>query len=313
MIASKDPFCMVNIQALKGLWVASLPVIRTRTELYSSVWGRYIETVYGKNATTDLFPFDLRCFTHWWPNLLPLSVRPLFEKHYRPGGIAAASRGSLVQYDKERSDAWHLYLLDDADVTSTLNAALREHHSGMSSAPFVDGHHVIRQEAIALRPNDASIWMRETSRTIRSPFPNNAWVEVYHGFDDCLRSDKNRSFDVGWWAHHAPGSGVWVNLGATVVTTAVGYRVACSATAILMNRSATPCNVCCRPAHVHLRANALDLGFDSYQSIGPRGGTGNNFLNEIAFFKPKCSSRNNTNPPELGLRRGGRWKSSVRI
>ena len=165
----------------------------------------------------------------------------------------------------------------------------------------------MRQEAIALRPNDASIWMQGTTRTIRGPFPSGAWVEVYHGFDDCLRSDKARRFDVGWWAHHAPGSGVWVNLGATIVTTAVGYRVACSATASLMNRSTTPCNVCCRPAHVHLRANALDLGFDSYQSIGHRGGTGTNFMYEVAFFRPKCSSGNDTNPPELHLRRGGRW------
>ena len=306
---SRDRFCTVNVDALQDLWVNALPVIHSRSELHTSVWRQYIETVYGKNLATDVFPFDLRCFTHWWRHLLPLGVRPLFQKHYQPGGLAKASRGSVVQYDKERDDAWHLYLLDDADVTSTLNTSLRERRSGISSAPFIDDHKVKRREAIALRPSDASLWMRGTKRTVRGPFPSDAWVEVHHGFDDCLHADKSGRFDVGWWAHHAPGSGVWVNLGATIVTTAVGYRVACAATAQLTNRSVEPCNVCCVPAHVHLRANALKLGIDSYQSIGRRGGTGKNSVYELAFFRPKCSSGNDTNrnPPELGLRRGGRF------
>ena len=97
-IISPDPFCSVNLGAISDLWFfKALPVIH-RSELAASVWRHYLHAVYGPLHSDESFPIDLRCFTHWWHKFLPPSERSLFEAHYRPGGLAAAVRGSLVDY-----------------------------------------------------------------------------------------------------------------------------------------------------------------------------------------------------------------------
>ena len=127
-IISPDPFCTIHLAAVRNLWFfQALPVIHNQSELMASEWRHYLHAVYGSLHSEESFPIDLRCFTHWWHKLLPRSKRALFQRHYRPGGLAAAVRGSLVDYSgvsaKHGAVAWQLYLLDDADVTSTMNEA----------------------------------------------------------------------------------------------------------------------------------------------------------------------------------------------
>lgn len=127
----------------------------------------------------------------------------------------------------------------------------------------------------------------------------------------CQRSSWTcaTAHEVGWWAHYAPGSGVWANVGTTLITGARGYRVACAATAQLTNRSSAACDQCCRPAHEVLFVAASELHFTSMQSCcGQRGGTGRSSHYEIVFFKGLCAQWriHNTSacPRELNLRSG---------
>jgi len=318
-IISPDPFCSVKLGVVTDLWFfKALPVLRTSSDLAASVWRPYLEAVYGP-LHPESFPIDLRCFTHWWHRLLPHTERALFQAHYRPGGLAAGVRGALVDYSGvsaiNGAAAWQLYLLDDADVTSTLKNASRHDRSRWSgelaAVPFRTN--VVETEPIALNPHSAlaSLWQTDDRVAIRGPVPSHTWIEVYHEFNDCAAAGgRAQQNEVGWWAHHAPGSGVWANVGRTMITGARGYRVACTATAQLTNRSSAACDRCCRPAHELLFAAATELKYYSMQSCcGQRGGTGRSTQFEIVFFTRTCDEwrRNNRStacPEELNLRSG---------
>jgi len=318
---SPDPLCAIHLGAVRDLWFfQALPVIRNRAHLMTSEWRDYLHAVYGPLDSKESFPIDMRCFTHWWHNLLPMGQRSLFQRHYRPGGLAAATRGSLVDYSRIRTKngtvAWQLYLLDDADVTSTMNKVMKRYEHQLTAVPFLTTtrQRRLKLEPIALKPsyNLTSSWQRDYKRfTIRGPVPSHAWIEVYHEFDDCTHATKQKGGltpNVGWWAHFAPGSGVWANVGTTLIVGANGYRVACTATAKLTNRSTEACDHCCTPAHELLTKSALDLQYTSLQSCcGMRGGTGKSNVYEIVFFTPTCvRPRIDTSacPPELNLRSG---------
>jgi hypothetical protein len=280
----------------------------------TSEWRDYIHAVYGSLESHDSFPIDLRCFTHWWHGLLPPGKRSLFQRHYRPGGLAAAVRGSLVDYAGSRSTgrglAWQLYLLDGADVTSVMRGAMGRFDNELVSVPFRD--RAVTFEPVALSPssNLTALWQDERAFTIRAPVPSHAWIEVHHEYSDCEGSKFGlEGKHVGWWAHYAPGSGVWANVGKTLVAGRAGYRAACTATAQRTNRSTAPCDACCTPAHQVLRTSATDLQYDSLQSCcGARGGTGASVMFEIVFFAAACPRQRSLNtstcPPELNLRRG---------
>ena len=319
-IHSPDPFCAIHLGAVRDLWFfQALPVISNWSQLMTSEWRDYLHAVYGPLDSEESFPIDLRCFTHWWHNLLPMSQRSLFQRHYRPGGLAAATRGSLVDYSgvsaKKGAVAWQLYLLDDADVTSTMNRAMGRYEHQLTAVPFHTNGGVEFQP-IALNPSYklTSLWQHDERFTIRGPVPSHAWIEVYHEFNDCAHASRPKhvrgglSPNVGWWAHFAPGSGVWANVGTTLIVGAQGYRVACTATATFTNRSTTACDRCCTPAHKILTESALDLQYTSLQSCcGQRGGTGQATQYEIVFFTPTCvQQRINSSacPPELNLRSG---------
>jgi len=139
--------------------------------------------------------------------------------------------------------------------------------------------------------------------------PSHTWIEVYHEFNDCVHANGGRAHEIGWWAHYAPGSGVWANVGTTLITGARGYRVACTATAQLTNRSSAACDQCCTPAHELLFMSASELNYTSMQSCcGQRGGTGQSTQFEIVFFTRTCDKWRNNNssacPRKLNLRSG---------
>ena len=233
-IHSPDHLCAIHLGAVRNLWFfQALPVISNRAQLMTSEWRDYLHAVYGHLDSEESYPIDLRCFTHWWHNLLPVGQRSLFERHYRPGGLANATRGSLVDYSgigpKKGSVAWQLYLLDDADVTSAMNGVMGSYKHQVTAVSIDTGKRRVELKPIALEPsyNLTSLWQHDYKRfTIRGPVPSHTWIEVYHDYNDRTHATKQKGGltpNVGWWAHFAPGSGVWANVGRTIIVGAGGY------------------------------------------------------------------------------------------
>ena len=61
---------------------------------------------------------------------------------------------------------------------------------------------------------------------LQGAFASNTRVEIYHQYDDCGVTGNGTS-EIGYWAHYAPGSGVFADLGRTVVTGGAGYGERC--------------------------------------------------------------------------------------
>ena len=99
-------------------------------------------------------------------------------------------------------------------------------------------------------------------------FASKARVEIYHQYDDCAAGGMAGK-EIGYWAHYAPGSGVFADLGTTVVTGSGGYGDAVRHLANADSNSKTS-------HHDLLYRTARERGYDSVQSCcGKRGGTFN--------------------------------------
>lgn len=129
------------------------------------------------------------------------------------------------------------------------------------------------------------------NRSYLLPQPSDTRVEIYHDYDDCLHADKQplgEMAQVGFWAHYAPGSGVFANLGTTLSATGKGYNEVCRA----VLGDSPKCAACCTPTHKIVRTFMLERGYDSTQSCcAPRGGTFNRNMHELTFWRPVCTPR----------------------
>ena len=175
--------------------------------------------------------------------------------------------GKGVRNEQHESLTWHVYLLSDANIGRYGKIWLN------STAEVVDQ------------------WQRVANRRIVGPFASNTRVEVYHEWDDCRHAHcaggPKAECDVGYWAHLAPGSGVFLNLGKTIVTDGGGYGHGCKA---LVGKDDPACNQCCTPNHVALVQAAVAQRYDSLQSCcQTRGGSAPEKYYEIVFFKSTCA------------------------
>lgn len=93
-------------------------------------------------------------------------------------------------------------------------------------------------------------------------------IEIFHSFDDCAHGHTRK--DVGFWGHFAPGSGVYANLGRTMVVSGGGYGEACR---FLLGPTNPRCRGCCTPVHHVISDEFRKRKIDSLQSCcGYRGG-----------------------------------------
>lgn len=127
------------------------------------------------------------------------------------------------------------------------------------------------------------------NRSYLLPQHSHTRVEIYHDYDDCLHADKQPGgviAQVGFWAHYAPGSGVFANLGSTLSVTGRGYGEVCRA----VLGDSPRCTACCTPTHKIVRTLMLERGYDSTQSCcAPRGGTFDRKMHELTFWRPTCT------------------------
>ena len=223
------------------------------------MWEQYIHEVYGELGGMD-FPLDLRCFTFWWKRSLPSVIYPTFYKHYH-ASATNATMGDVLDIGY-RKLAWQVYLLEHSDFDVSLGRVLN------GSIPIKDIGGVMRSST------------------------DNQWVEIFHDMDDCTHASRSQRAaaapQVGYWAHYAPGSGIFANLGRTLVSDRSGYVSACQA----LLPSVQACKTSMKtsiPAHMALRQAAILANFSSLQSCcGPRGGNPYVKFFEIAFFLSEC-------------------------
>ncbi len=152
-------------------------------------------------------------------------------------------------------------------------------------------------EIVAIGRDAWQIYSLE-NRSLFLPVPSHDRMELYHDFDDCKHATQtgNTLAQVGFWAHFAPGSGVFAGVGRTLHVGPKGYGDACRA----ILGDVPVCSPCCTPTHVVLRHLALQRGYDSVQSCcGPRGGILHRNVYEVVFFQPRCSVNSSDSCPQF--------------
>ena len=128
-------------------------------------------------------------------------------------------------------------------------------------------------------------------RYLTGAFASKARVGIYHQYDDC--GTAGGVTEIGYWAHYAPGSGVFADLGTTVVTGSGGYGDAVRHLANADSNSKTA------PPHDLLYRTARERGYDSVQSCcGERGGVRNRYLYEMSFYGSSC--KGSDDDPRVG-------------
>ena len=257
---SPDERCRVNVLYMEDLWIMELPVLYNATPARTIGWETYLKLVYGELDISD-YPVDLRCFTFWWKYHIPKHVIQLFNDNY--ADTPTGKIGEVVDIGLKKI-AWQIVLYNDQpSFVPSKNPPL-----------IVEG-------LPDLWPN--------IQRFIVPPVMNHQYIEIFHDFNDWSRAWPRYS-QVGWWAHHAPGSGIFAPSGATIISGADGYMDACK----VLDPKNPDCRVCCTPAHVALRTAALKHNLSSLQSCcGQRGGHALPLWNEIAFFTAACDDCKN--------------------
>ena len=278
-LSSPDPLYGVHLANLQGraTWLLRLPVFLHMAQLHpTSPWGRYLRAVYGVLSERD-FPIDVRCFLLFYADELPGGVRrSLFEPNVysvarqQKGDYSRLTQGHVLDVTGAAGCAWLVYLHEDASIDPQLHRAKKPLLVNPSAG------HINRLMAGSL------------GRSLTGAFASNARVEIYHRYDDCATGGGMAGKEIGYWAHYAPGSGVFANLGATVVTGSGGY-----ADAVRHLTTADPKT----SHHDLLYRTARARGYDSVQSCcGKRGGTFHFY--EISFYGSSC--RGSDDDPRVG-------------
>lgn len=278
-LSSPDPLCGVHLANLQGraTWLLRLPVFLHMAQLHpASPWGRYLRAVYGALSERD-FPIDVRCFLLFYADELPGGVRrSLLEPNVysvarqQKGDYSRLTQGHVLDFTGAAGCAWLVYLHEDASIDPRLHRA---------------------KKPLLVNPSAGQIsrlMAGSMGRSLTGAFASNARVEIYHRYDDCATGGGMAGKEIGYWAHYAPGSGVFANLGTTVVTGSGGY-----ADAVRHLATADPKT----SHHDLLYRTARARGYDSVQSCcGKRGGTFNFY--EISFYGSSC--RGSDDDPRVG-------------
>ena len=277
-LSSPDPRCGVHLSNLQGraAWLLRLPVFLHMAQLHpASPWGRYLRAVYGALSERD-FPIDVRCFLLFYADELPRGVRrSLFEPNLysvvrqQKGDYSRLKQGHVLDVTGAAGCAWMVYLHDAASIDPQLHRA---------------------KTPLLVNPSAGQIsrlMAGSVGRSLTGAFASNARVEIYHRYDDCAAGGV-AGREIGYWAHYAPGSGVFANLGTTVVTGSGGYDDAVRHLADADPKTSH---------HDLLYRTARARGYDSVQSCcGKRGGTFNFY--EMSFYGSSC--RGSDDDPRVG-------------
>ena len=188
LTSSIDPLCRVNLTATAHLWTSVLPVIKSATQLRRSEWLPYLTAVYGNLEDPVDFPIDLRCFTFFYPHLIPTWVASILNQHMRTANKSHhdhLSNGDVLMAGTRRF-AWQVYLLGS--------------HSEPSAILYIP---------MTAAHKRVEIW--------------HDFDDCRHAGIDAVRDGAQ----IGFWGHFAPGSGIFATMGRTLITGANGYREAC--------------------------------------------------------------------------------------
>lgn len=275
---SPDPRCTLRLNKLAGVWLLELPVFFTLQEVDASAWKDYIHHLYAPLQTND-FPIDMRCFTFFWPRLLPRVYRPLFEHHLldhcgpiinncawklkghpMPSWYESIGRGGVIDAGFQVSDiAWRVYV----------DPSLSVHSDELTNnVVYNNGTHV--QVLTTDEHNQTTLLSRVSAINTIAPFPNNKRVEVFHDLDDCVQSNKQTSPSkfrngtpiCGYWMSRAPGSGIWFDLGRTIA-----FRGSYSQLCAVLGGCHGP-----GASHEAMVLRSRERGIDSFQAIGSHPG-----------------------------------------
>ena len=262
-MTSPDRHCRLRLSRIRSLWTMQLPVLWSAEHLDGTAWAPYIRDVYGDLHHSD-FPIDLRCFTFWWKRRLPAEAFAWFRSHYRPS-LYNVSQGDILDIGW-RGAAWQVYLWSHSDFGPHVHSGVRP----------------VRDQGGLIKPST-----------------DDEWIEIYHDVDDCAAAIKTPSEplpQVGYWAFFAPGSGIFANVGKTLISGSRGYKAACELLTNTSARKFRPHHTCSVPgayAHVPLRRAAVAAGYNTLQSCcGLRGGSGHTLFYEIMFMDASCPYAN---------------------
>ena len=281
-LSSPDPLCGVHLSNLQGraAWLLKLPVFLHMAQLHpASPWGRYLRAVYGELSESD-FPLDVRCFIFFYADELPRGVmQSLFEPNMysvvrqQKGDYSRLKQGHILDFTGAAGCAWLVYLHDEASIDPQL-------------------HQVKKPLLVNPSAGQISRLMAGSTgrgRYLTGAFASKARVEIYHQYDDCAAGGAAGK-EIGYWAHYAPGSGVFADLGTTVVTGSGGYGDAVRHLANADSNSKTS-------PHDLLYRTARERGYDSVQSCcGKRGKTYNFY--EMSFYGSSC--KGSDDDPRVG-------------
>ena len=219
---SPDPHCLLHLDAVNqtsGRWVLSLPVFHSLAQLGASPWAEYIASLYAPLDDND-FPIDLRCFTFWWRTRLPAPlVKQYFVPHILQTPQHLTSTNIIRQPTGKRLYASeHIYMAQNGDVVPMGNGfgawqivmTSSVHRAINGREPLTEGYDPGARPALRI--------------PFMTPLKPGSRVEVFH-------EAKDATCESGWWAHVAPGSGIWVGVGRTVAAgTEGGHDEACAVT-----------------------------------------------------------------------------------
>jgi len=187
LTGSPDPRCLLVLSQLPA-WMLQLPVIWSPAQLHDSPFAYYLIAVY-PHLSTDDFPLDLRCFIVWWHRILPeREKKQLFEPHLPENNRSATRHRGTLQVQARNGDLLPL---------------------GVS--------HVAWQ---------IYLWEEPDHLPMVSPLMQHSRIEIFHDMNDCASTKPAGQYDVGYWAHLGPGSGIYAHLGKSLAP-ARGYHDAC--------------------------------------------------------------------------------------
>lgn len=249
--SSPDPRCRVNLTATAHLWTRALPLIEDAAQLNRSGWWPYLTALYGDLEEPGDFPIDVRCFTLFYPNLLPAWVSSLLRTNMRSGRRGwrhKHTRNGEVLLIGTKRLVWQVYLLGSPFEASAVP------YGGKASAD-----------------ERVEIW--------------HDFDDCRHAGPDAI--DKGAR--IGFWGHFAPGSGIFARLGKTLVTGQGGYGEACTRFVADPETSCAGCCRPVHE-RVYAAVSRLGYD-SMQSCCGYRGGDWSTRAFEITLFSGKCGAR----------------------
>jgi len=195
-------------------WHRRLPTFASLDALRSNAhWSAYLDQVYGLDTLT--FPFDLRRLTTFYSTAFessssfPLDRVPLL-------GTATPAAG---------------YNLTHASLSMALDDVLTPVRGGkrpVCGRHALDAYRLYHHPPFSEDAAERTIWLYghhhhkdgiASNRTTRVPwlhpingFPSHTKIEVLHCAEECATKGI-----TDYWLYHAPGSGIYFDLGKTLV------------------------------------------------------------------------------------------------